>query len=257
MAVTIDDIKKLRELTGVSMSACKLALVDSEGNFDKAIEYLKKKGEAKMSDRAERTTLNGVISVKISGKEASIVKVLCETDFVARADDFIHLSDDLAEKLLVKKINESDTNLSEISDATLKLGEKIAIGDMKLVSGNVIGSYIHSNKKIGVVVVLKSGDESVARDIAMHIAAINPMVLSPDEVDQNLVNKEREIWVEQLKNENKPSEIIEKILIGKEKKFKEENALLKQNFVKDPSVLVEDYLKINNSEIESFVRFSV
>jgi len=257
MTVSIEDIKKLREATGVSMSACKKALEEADADFDKAIDVLRKKGEAKAADRSERTTANGVISIKSKDGKAAMVELLCETDFVSRGDDFLALADDLSDKLLKGEISPDDREIPEIKEAVMKMGENIKIGEMKLIEGENLGDYVHTNKKIGVVVSMTKGDDTLAKDIAMHIAATDPKFLSPDDVDDELVEKEKSIWTEQLAKEGKPEEIIGKIMMGKEKKFREESALLKQAFVKDPDKLIENLLAEQEAAINEFIRFSI
>lgn len=255
MTVSIDQIKQLRETTGVSMMACKTALEETNGDFEKAIDLLRKKGEAKASDRAARSTAQGAVVVKSDGKKTAMVQLQCETDFVARGEDFLALVSKLADKLLKGEIKVSDRDVPEVKDAMLKLGENVQIGNMCLVEGGNVGDYVHSNKKIGVLVSLEGGTKELARDIAMHVAATNPRVLSPEQVEQALIDREKSIWSEQLKNEGKPAEIIEKIMLGKEKKFREENALLKQAFVKDSEKMIEDLLKAGSATVKEFVRF--
>lgn len=257
MSISLDQIKELRELTGVSMMACKKALEETGGDVDKAIDILRKKGEAKAVDRAARTTNQGIVAIKVDGGKAAMVQLLSETDFVSRGDDFIALSDLLADKLLKGEINEGDTEVPEVKDAVLKMGENIQIGGMKLIEGENLGSYVHSNKKIGVIVSLKGGDNELAKDIAMHVAATNPVCISPEEVTQESVDKEKEVWKEQLAQEGKPEEIIEKIMMGKEKKFREENALVKQVFVKDPEKTIEQLLGDASAEVNEFFRLAI
>jgi len=257
MAVTLDQIKELREMTGVSMMACKKALEETSGDLDKAIDLLRKKGEAKAVDRAARETHQGIVAVKAGAGKVVMVKLACETDFVSRGDDFVALVNGLAEKLFNGEISENDTDLQEVKDSQLKTGENVQIGGMKVVEGDVIGTYVHSNNKIGVIVSLKGGSEELAKEIAMHAAATNPSCISPNEVAQESVDKEKEIWKEQLAQEGKPAEIVEKIMIGKEKKFREENALLKQQFVKNPEKTIEQLLSEAGAEIESFYRLAI
>lgn len=256
MAVTIEQIKELRAATGVSMMFCKKALEEVGGDYDKAVDYLRKKGEAKAVDRSAREISEGVIAVKFEGGKAAMVQLGCETDFVARGDDFIALVNGLAEKLYNGKINVDEKELSEVKDAVLKLGENIQVSGMVIVEGEVLGVYVHSNNKIGVIVSLDGGNEALAKDIAMHVAATNPEVISPEEIPRKLVDKEKEIWSEQLKNEGKPEEIIEKIMVGKEKKFREENALIKQAFVKDSQKTVEQLLSEKQAQVKEFKRFA-
>lgn len=257
MSVTIDQIKQLRDATGVSMSACKGALEEAGGDFDKAIEVLRKKGEAKAADRAERSTGQGAVVVKREGNKTAMVQLLCETDFVAKGDDFLSVAGSLADKLLKGEIRPEDRDVPEVKEAVLRLGENVLIGNMSLFVGENVGDYVHSNKKIGVVVSLKGGNVELARDIAMHAAATNPKVVFPEEISEDLVIREKEIWADQLSKEGKPAEMVEKIMLGKEKKFREENALIKQMFVKDPDKSIEELLKQAGAEIENFMRFSI
>jgi len=257
MAVSIDQIKELREATGISMMDCKKALEEVDGDYDKAVDVLRKKGAVKAKDRAERTTANGVVVIKSENGKSAMVELQCETDFVAKGDDFIGVAEILADKLLKGEIKPEDRDIPEVKDAVLKLGENIKIGSMKVVEGKTLGDYVHSNKKIGVVVSLSGGSSELARDIAMHVAATNPDVVSPDEVSQELVDKEKEIWTDQLKEEGKPEEIIGKIMMGKEKKFREENALIKQPFVKDPDKTIENLLSEASAVVEEFERFAI
>lgn len=257
MSVSIDQIKQLRDATGVSMTACKTALEEANGDFDGAVDLLRKKGEAKAVDKSSRSTAQGAVFSKISVDKAAMVLLGCETDFVAISDDFIALGNLVADKVLNGEITDKNADVAEIKDAVLKLGENIQIGDLILIEGSVNGSYIHSNKKIGVLVALGGGNEEVARDIAMHIAATNPEVIDPNEVSEASVAREKAIWADQLAQEGKPSEIMEKIMMGKEKKFREDNALIKQQFVKDPEKTVEQLLSDAGATVKSFCRFTV
>ncbi|MCK9186066.1 translation elongation factor Ts [Candidatus Gracilibacteria bacterium] len=257
MAISIEQVKELRERTGVSMMACKKALEEANGDESVAVDILRKKGEAKASDRADRVVGQGVVAIKSENEKTAMVTLLCETDFVARGEDFIALADSIAEKLLKGEISVNDKDLPEVKDFALKAGEKIELGAMELMEGKNVGSYIHSNKKIGVLVSLDGGSPEVARDIAMHVAATDPKFISPDEVLPEMVAKEKEIWAEQLKNEGKPAEIVEKIMLGKEKKFREEKALLKQAFVKDPEKIIEQLLQADKAVLKAFRRFAI
>jgi len=253
MSVTLDQIKKLRDATGVSTMACKKALEESNGDHVKAIEILRKKGEAKAESRAERTTSQGVIAIAKKGNKASIVSLCCETDFVAKNSDFAKSAQEAAEKVL--NDGESCDMSGIVSELSLKLGEKIEVKEKKLLEDKIIGIYVHSNKKFGAIVALDSGNEEMANDIAMHITAMNPKYTNPEEVPNAAVEKEKEIWVEQLKRENKPEKIWENIMKGKEKKFREENSLIKQAFVKNPEITVEKLL--GTAKIAKFVRLSI
>ena len=255
MAVTIDQIKELREMSGVSMSACKSALEEANGDMEKAIDVLRKKGEAKSVDRAARETHQGVVAMKVDGKKTAMAMLLCETDFVSRGEDFNKVVELLAQKLLDGSLKPEDTEVPEIKELVLRAGENIKIGKMVVVEGDNVGTYIHTNKKIGVIISLEGGTPEMAKDIAMHAAATAPVCVSPDEVSQESIDREKGIWRDQLAKEGKPAEIVEKIMFGKEKKFREENALIKQAFVKNPEQTIEQVL--SGATIKSFVRLAV
>ena len=257
MSVSIEQIKQLRDSTGISMTACKKALEEANGDLDEAVSLLRKKGAAKAADRAERSTSNGAVVVKSQDGKSVMVELLCETDFVALGDEFIAVADGICDKLLSGEVKPGDKDLPEIKEAVLKLGENVQLGEMVIYESGNIGDYVHTNRKIGVLVSVDGGDDGLSRDIAMHIAATSPDVISPDEVSEELVAKEKDIWTEQLKNEGKPAEIMDKIMMGKEKKFREENALLKQAFVKDNDKSIEDLLKAAGASVKEFIRFSI
>ncbi len=254
MSITAAQVKELREKTGISMMACKKALTETNGDEAKAIEILRKKGAAKAEEKSDRATGEGI--VVICGSTVAGLK--CETDFVARNEDFVSLANRIA-----KKAEEAAPELikeemsAEVKALVGKLGENMIMGDvLKITKENdVIGSYIHMNQKIGVVVALENGTEEQARDVAMHIAAMNPKFVSPEEVSDDLVSEEKSIWIEQLKQEGKPENIIENILKGKENKFRSENALLGQAFVKEPSQTVGEYL--GDAKVVEFTRVEV
>jgi elongation factor Ts len=248
--MSLETIKMLRERTGASLQACKKALDESNGDQEKAIEILRKKGESKAASRGDRETNEGVVAIAVEGNKAAILKLNCETDFVAKNPDFVEAADKLAKEYLAN--GEGHDASSFLNDFGLKMGEKLEIGEIKILEAPTFGNYIHSNLKMGTLVALEGGDDEMARDIAMHVTAMNPSVLSPDEVNEEVVAKEREIWTEQLKNEGKPEEIMDKILFGKEKKFREENALLKQAFVKNPDQTIEQVL--GDAQVKGFVR---
>ncbi|MBD3360334.1 translation elongation factor Ts [Candidatus Peregrinibacteria bacterium] len=257
MAITIDQIKELRQSTGVSMTACKKALEEAEGDFDKAVDILRKKGEAKAEARSAKATVNGIVFIKSEGNKSAMVELQCETDFVAMSDDFMDIAEKIADKLLNGEIKPDEKELPEIKEGILKLGENVKVGNMAVLEGENLGKYIHSNKRIGVIVSLEAGDPELARDIAMHIAATAPEFISPEDVSKEMVDKEKEIWKEQLKEEGKPEEIVDKILMGKEKKFREESALISQPFVKDPEKTVEELLKDADAVVKKFERFAI
>lgn len=254
MTITLDQIKSLREKTGVSTMACKKALEEANGNEEEAITILRKKGESKAAERAGRSTSNGVVAIAKEDGKMAMVALACETDFVAKNEDFVKAAKNLAEKLL-KEGEDTDTS-DVVSDLTVALGEKIAVPHKVVVEGKNIGSYVHLNNKIGVLIKLDgNGEENAGNEVAMHIAAMNPKNVSPEDVSEEAVTKEKSIWIEQLKQEGKPEEIIGRIMMGKEKKFREESALLTQPFVKNPEMLIKDVL--SGFTVDNFWRFEI
>jgi len=254
--VSASAVASLRQRTGVSMMECKKALDEAQGNEEKAIEILRKRGIAQMAKKAARDQFEGLVFLAQKADKAALVMLKCETDFVARDDNFRKAGIALAETLLEK----GEAGLKALAETTVpelvqKLGENISMGETHLVSGSILGTYLHTNSKIGVVIALHGGTVEMARDLAMHAAALNPLVVSPAEIQAEKVEKEKEIWREQLKKEGKPEAMFEKIMLGKEKKFREENALLKQAFVKDPTKSVEQYL--GAATVEKYVRLAV
>lgn len=245
MSITASQVNSLRQRTGVSMMQCKKALEESGGDEEKAIEILRKKGAAKAAEKADRVTSEGVVITKTDGNKAAMVKLLCETDFVAKNEDFRKIAENAADVALKEGAEAAKKSQEQpMKDLFTKLGENMSM-EVKVMEGEGIGDYVHSNCKIGTLVSLKSPDAEKARDVAMQIAAMNPQVINPEDVSDDDVAKEKEIWKEQLKKEGKPEEIIDKIMMGKEKKFREENALMKQAFVKDGDKTVEQYLEGN------------
>lgn len=255
--ISAKSVMELRNRTGSAMMACKKALEASDGDFDKAIEYLRKRGEAKASEKSGRQTSEGTVVVQIQGNKAAIVGLRCETDFVARNEKFLSFANTFAEKALQEGAEAAKENTSLLSEGVSDMGENITLGDVFVREGAGFASYIHSNGKIGVVVIFEGSDQEAGSGIAMHIAAMNPSYTDASEVEDSLVEKEKTIWIEQLKSEGKPENIIENILKGKERKFREENALLSQSFVKDPSISIGEYAKQRGLTLLDFVRVEV
>lgn len=260
--ITAELVKKLRDATGISLIKIKNALVEADGDEAKAIEILRKSGEKDAAKKSDRTTSEGVVVAKTTngGKKAAMVSILCETDFVARNPDFQALAEQIADIALAEGAEAAKQKGEELTQqAVTKIGEAIRMGDVHIeeLEDGIIGSYIHGNKKIGVLVSLKTGEEEVARDLAMQVAALNPSVVHPHEVSDELVAQEAEIQREIIIKEGKPAEMAEKILEGKLKKFREEQALIKQSFVKDSSKTVEQHLAQAKAEIKRFLRLSI
>jgi len=269
------DVNELRKKTGSGMMDCKKALVEAEGNFQKAIDILRKKGQKVSEARSNRETSEGVVLCKLNSNEshASILSFTCETDFVAKNEDFQSLAQDIMEVAFENNLESIDEVLaSEINGSTIeqlivemvgKIGEKIKISDFQIMSGEKIVPYIHPGSKLGVLVSLNNTANidyaTAGKDIAMQIAAMNPIALDRDQVDQSVVEKEIEIGKEQARKEGKPEQIIEKIAQGKLQKFFKENTLLSQSFVKDNSLTIKSYLATFSTKlsIKSFIRISI
>lgn len=252
MSITAAQVKALRDRTGVSMMGCKKALEESGGDEEKAIDILRKKGEAKAATKADRETKEGLITTNIEANKAVIVTQYCETDFVAKNEEFVSIANKAAETAVKEGIDAAKTEAeAALKELFTKLGENMSI-EIDLLEGEGLADYVHTNGKVGTIVNLASPDAEKARDVAMHITAMNPAVINPDELPEDIVIKERDIWIEQLKAEGKPEAIMDKIMEGKEKKFREESALIKQSFVKDGEKTVEEYLEGNT--VTTFIR---
>ncbi len=275
MEITAQSVKNLREITGAGMMECKKALTESNGDADAAIEYLRKQGLKASAKKADRIATEGVIAINLSadGKAAVITEVNCETDFVARGDEFIQLASDVAglvlekspadEAALLALTSGSETLADRITNLVAKIGEKMTVRRFERVTakdGQKLGQYIHMGNKIGVVVLLSGGkaDEALARDVAMHVAAIDPRYLSPSDIPAEIMAKEKEIALELLKSSGKPPEMLEKIVGGKVAKVTGEMCLNEQLFIKDPTGknTVSKFLKSLDPtlKVESFVR---
>ncbi len=256
--VSAADVAALRARTGVSISAVKQALDEAGGDQEKAIEILRKKGIAGAVKKADREQFEGAIFIADDGKKAAVITVKCETDFVARGDDFVALGTELAQTVLTKGKDAAQVVIDEKMPAAIqKMGENISVAEIQEISAPALAAYVHSNRKLAVIIGSDAAgaDKSKLKDVAMHAAALNPAYVKPDEVSDETLNKEREIWKEQMSKEKKPEAIMEKIMLGKEKKFREENALLTQMFVKDPTQTVEAYL--GGSGVTTYVRVTV
>lgn len=253
MSIPASAVSSLRQRTGVSITACKAALEKSGGDEEKAIEILRKEGIVQAAKKATRDQYEGRIFLESSDKKSAMILLGCETDFVARDENFQTLGKNLVHILLTQgKIKSEEEEKKRIPEMTQKLGENISIVESHVIEAPIIGTYVHSNGKIGVMIGLNEGNPIMARDVAMHAAAMNPTVISPEDIPDAVLIKEKEIWKEQLTKEGKNSQIIEKIIMGKEKKFREEHALLKQNFVKEPDKKIEEYL--GNSQVIHYIR---
>ncbi len=273
--ISAKEVNELRQKTGSGMMDCKKALVEAGGDFDKAIDILRKKGQKVSAARSNRETSEGIVIYKLSSNEekASILSFTCETDFVAKNEDFQELASRIldtafennfssVEEILSSKLD-SMTIEQEIVNLIGKIGEKIELRQYENLEGEKIVPYIHAGNKLGVLVSLVNTSSvdyvSAGKDIAMQIAAMNPIALNKDGVDQSVIDKEIEIGKEQAIKEGKPENIVEKIAQGKLQKFFKENTLLSQSFVKDNSMTIESYLGTFSSDlkVDKFLRVSI
>jgi elongation factor Ts len=266
MAVTAALVKELRERTGAGMLDCKKALVETDGDIELAIENMRKSGQAKAAKKAGRIAADGVILTKVEAGVATMLEVNSETDFVARDAGFLAFGNKLVDVANAAKMNDMDAlNAAEIDGVTVKdardtlvtkIGENISPRRVISVEGDNLGAYVHGGR-IGVIAVLNGGDESLAKDIAMHVAAANPQFVKPEQVPAAVVEKEKEIQIEIAVQSGKPAEIAEKMVVGRMKKFTGEISLTGQPFIKDPSQSVAQLLKANNADVVDFIRFEV
>lgn len=256
--ISAADVKKLREMTGAGMMDCKKALKESEGDFDKAIEVLRKKGEKIAGKRADREATEGVVLALVSDdqKRGIIVKVSCETDFVAKNQEFIDMTQKIAETALDKfpetreellNLPYNDITIGEkLTEQVGVIGEKIELAAYERLESPMVAPYIHMGNKAAVLVGLNKADDEyfeAGRDVAMQVAAMRPIAVDKDGIDQSVIDKEIEIGKEQARQEGKPEQILEKIAMGKLNKFYKESTLLNQQFVKDNKKTVADYLQ--------------
>ena len=264
------DVKELREKTGAGMLDCKKALEATEGDMEKAIDWLREKGIAKAAKKESRIAAEGLCQIKIDGNKAVILEVNSETDFVAKNEEFTNFVDYLADEILknnaksVEEVLEIKDGAETINDKLValvaKIGEKISFRRFELVTKTdeeCFGAYKHMGGKIGVLVVLKGANEEVAKDVAMQGAAMNPVGLRRADVPAEMIERETHVIKEQVMAEGKPEAIAEKMAIGRLNKFYKEICLEEQAFIKDSSLSVLDYVKNNNGKIVSMVRFAV
>lgn len=261
--ISASQVKELREKTGLGLMDCKKALEESQGDMELAIEELRKTSGIKASKKSGRSAADGLIAIKSQEDQYFMIEVNCETDFVARDDSFVEFTS----QTLDSYVSNPESSLEEIlangaednrEKIVQKLGENIVIRRIaKTEESSVTGSYLHSNQKIGCIVSLVGGDESLANDIAMHASATDPMAVTPSDIPTETVEKEREIFRAQSEGSGKPPEIVEKMIEGKVAKFLSEVSLTEQDFVKDPNMKISQLLKENNANILNFIRYEV
>lgn len=275
MAITAQEVNKLRQMTGAGMMDCKKALTEAEGDFEKAIDILRKKGQKVSASRADRETKEGTIVTHVSadGATGTLLSLTCETDFVAKNEDFVSFANTLLDLAVANNATsveqilalpfENISTADKIIEMTGKIGEKIEISHYEVVTGEAVVPYIHSNGKLGVLVSLVNTNgaavEEAGKDVAMQIAAMNPVAVDKDGVDASVVEREIEVGKEQARQEGKAEEMLEKIALGKLNKFYKENTLLSQQFVKDNSLSIAQYLdKVSKGmTVAAFKRVSI
>ena len=270
--ITAQLVKELREKTGAGMMDCKKALVQTEGNLEAAIDFLREKGLSSAAKKSDRIAAEGTTYILTEGNEAILLEVNAETDFVAKNEKFIELVEQLAAQLLAAKPESVEAALEltnaegvkiadQISTAVATIGEKISLRRFEIKSktdADAFGSYLHMGGRIGVLVVLEgSTDEAAAKDVAMHIAAINPTYVSRDEVSADEVERERKVLTEQALNEGKPENIVAKMVEDRLGKYFEDVCLLDQTFVKNPDQKVRAFVEATGGKVTGFVRYAV
>jgi elongation factor Ts len=272
MAITAQMVKELREKTGAGMMDCKKALTQTDGDMEKAIDFLREKGMASASKKADRIAAEGLTSVIVNGNEAVILEVNAETDFVAKNEAFQTLVKELADHLLKTKpatveeatastMDNGTTLADHISAAIAKIGEKINLRRFEVktkTDNDAFGAYLHMGGRIGVLTVLEgTTDADAAKDVSMHIAALNPKFVSRDQVSQEEVEREREVLTQQALNEGKPEKIVAKMVEGRLGKYFEDVCVLDQTFVKNPDQKVRQFVESKGGTIREFVRYEV
>lgn len=274
MNITANDVKELREMTGAGMMDCKKALVESNGDIDKAIDYLREKGISKAAKKADRIASEGLSNIYVDGNKAVILEVNTETDFVAVNAEFKSLVDKIGNAILKSNAKTLEEGLNVVADedadgdtvntliinATAKIGEKISLRRFEIVTkedSEVFGAYLHMGGKISSLIVLKGGDGSVAKDVAMQAAAMRPLYVAIENVSAEEVEHEKSVLTAQALEEGKKPEFIGKIIEGRLNKFYEEICLVEQSFVKDSDLKVKDYLSNNKAEVVKMVKYEV
>lgn len=272
MAISAKLVKELREKTGAGMMDCKKALTETDGDIDKAVDYLREKGIAKAAKKSDRIAAEGLVHVEEKGNEAAIVEINAETDFVARNEGFQELVKEIANQVLETKAETVEalleTTLADgksvdqrVKESISTIGEKLSIRRFAIRTksdNDAFGSYLHMGGRIGVLTVVEgSTDVQAAKDVAMHIAAINPKYVSSEQVSEDEINHEREVLKQQALNEGKPEKIVEKMVEGRLRKYLQEICAVDQNFVKDPDQTVEAFLKSKGGKLVDFLRYEV
>ena len=265
MEIKASQVKELRDMTGVAMMDCKKALVECEGDIEKALDLLRSNSALKAEKKSSRVAADGILVVSVNEDYATLVELNSETDFAAKDANFLSFGEKVKEYISNNKIFEAsvlkESSLEDDRKALVQtIGENIQIRrvvTLEFDSSMNIGIYIHSDSKLGSLVVTKDGNDEIAKDIAMHVSAFNPLCLSQDDIDKDVLEREKAIYQNQAQDSGKPQDIMDKMVDGKIKRFLSEVSLISQNFVKDPDITVQEYLEKGGATIVEFARLKV
>lgn len=265
MEIKASQVKELRDMTGVAMMDCKKALVECEGDIEKALDLLRSNSALKAEKKSSRVAADGILITVITENYATIVEINSETDFAAKDSNFLSFGEKVKNYIKENKVSNADDFIkSPIEDERKTLvqtiGENIQLRRVETIEFSPdmkTGLYLHSDSKLGSIVVTRNGNDQTAKDIAMHVAAFNPLCLSQDDIDKDVLDRERAIYQNQAEESGKPKDIMDKMVDGKVNRFLSEVSLLSQSFVKDPDITVKDYLDKDNAEIITFTRLKV
>ena len=265
MEIKASQVKELRDMTGVAMMDCKKALVECEGDIEKALDLLRSNSALKAEKKSSRVAADGILIVSVNEDYATLVELNSETDFAAKDANFLSFGEKVKEYISKNKIFEAsilkESSLEDDRKALVQtIGENIQIRrvvTLEFDSTMNIGIYIHSDSKLGSLVVTKEGSDEIAKDIAMHVSAFNPLCLSQDDIDKDVLEREKAIYQNQAQDSGKPQDIMDKMVDGKIKRFLSEVSLISQNFVKDPDITVQEYLEKGGATIVEFARLKV
>ncbi len=270
MAIKASQVMELRKKSGAGIMDAKKALVETNGDMDKAMDYLREKGIAKAAKKSDRIAAEGLTDIVVDGNTAAIVELNSETDFVAASDPFKNALNDVAKKIVENKPADVDAALEiktdngtlgeDLTETTRQTGEKVSLRRFEIIEkadGDSFGAYLHQGGRIAALVVLEGADEATAKDVAMHVAAVNPEFMTRDEVSAERLDHERNIFKEETLNEGKPAKIVDKIVEGRLNKFLSEICLADQAFVKDSDKTVAEYVASKGGKLKSFVRYEV
>ena len=265
MEIKASQVKELRDMTGVAMMDCKKALVECEGDIEKALDLLRSNSALKAEKKSSRVAADGILVVSVNEDYATLVELNSETDFAAKDTNFLSFGEKVKEYISKNKIFEAsalkESSLEDDRKSLVQtIGENIQIRrvvTLEFDSTMNIGIYIHSDSKLGSLVVTKDGNDEIAKDIAMHVSAFNPLCLSQDDIDKDVLEREKAIYQNQAQDSGKPQDIMDKMVDGKVKRFLSEVSLISQNFVKDPDITVQEYLEKGGATIVEFARLKV